>query len=80
MVHMLPPFVSGWLDEKNDAAAVPALDMLMAHNTQLRWAIRNRLWVMGLNSIADWRAPRRYTLAGVADQFFMVSRNWPPEP
>jgi alpha-beta hydrolase superfamily lysophospholipase len=69
MAHMLPPFVSTWLDENNDAAAIPVLSLLMAHNTQLRWAIRNGLWVMGLDSSADLaRAFRRYTLAGVADQ------------
>ncbi|MET0702222.1 MAG: alpha/beta fold hydrolase, partial [Mycobacterium sp.] len=69
MAHMLPPFVSAWLDENNDAAAIPVLNMLMTRNTQLRWAIRNGLWVMGLDSIADLaRSFRRYTLAGVADR------------
>ncbi|MET0703855.1 MAG: dipeptidyl aminopeptidase, partial [Mycobacterium sp.] len=63
------PFVSAWLDENNDAAAIPVLNMLMTRNTPLRWAIRNGLWVMGLDSIADLaRSFRRYTLAGVADR------------
>jgi alpha-beta hydrolase superfamily lysophospholipase len=69
MANSLPPFVSQWIDENNDAAAIPVLSMLMAHNTQIRWAVRNGLWVMGLDSIADLpREFRRYTLAGVADQ------------
>jgi hypothetical protein len=43
--------------------------MLMARDTQVRWAMRNGLWVMGLDSLADLpRVFRQYTLAGVADR------------
>jgi pimeloyl-ACP methyl ester carboxylesterase len=69
MAHALPPFVNSWIDENNDAAATSVLSLLMTHNTQLRWAIRNGQWVMGLDSIVDLaRAFRRYTLADVAHQ------------
>ncbi|CAN5402715.1 alpha/beta fold hydrolase [soil metagenome] len=69
MANSLPPFLSRWIDENNDAAAIPVLSMLMALNTQLRWAIRNGLWVMGVDAVADLpREFRRYTLAGVAEQ------------
>jgi alpha-beta hydrolase superfamily lysophospholipase len=69
MANSLPPFLGQWIDENNDAAAIPVLTMLMAHNTQVRWAIRNGVWAMGLDSIAELpRAFRKYTLAGVADK------------
>ncbi|OPX07221.1 S9 family peptidase [Mycobacterium sp. AT1] len=69
IVNALPPFVRAWIDEGNDAAAIPVLSMLMMHNTQLRWALRNGLWVMGRTSLTDVpRAFRDYTLAGVAEQ------------
>jgi pimeloyl-ACP methyl ester carboxylesterase len=69
ITHALPPFVSTWIDEGNDAAATPVLAMLMMHNTQLRWALRNGLWVMGLRALTELpRAFRDYTLAGIADR------------
>ncbi|MET0455216.1 MAG: alpha/beta fold hydrolase [Mycobacterium sp.] len=69
MANSLPPFLSAWIDERQDEAAVPVMTLLMGHNTQIRWAVRNGMWVMGLDSIADLpRAFREYTLAGVADR------------
>jgi pimeloyl-ACP methyl ester carboxylesterase len=69
ITRMLPPFLTGWIDDNNDEAAIPVISMMMAHNTQLRWAIRNGLWTMGLDTVADLpREFRRYTLAGVAEQ------------
>ena len=69
ITHALPPFVSTWIDEGNDQAATPVLAMLMMHNTQLRWALRNGLWVMGLQKLTDLpRAFRDYTFAGIADR------------
>ena len=69
IAHALPPFVSTWIDEGNDQAATPVLAMLMMHNTQLRWALRNGLWVMGLHALTELpRVFRDYTLAGVAEQ------------
>ncbi|MDQ1487177.1 MAG: hypothetical protein QOJ62_2870 [Actinomycetota bacterium] len=69
MANSLPPFVTDWIDEGKDASAIPVLSMLMSVNTQVRWAIQNGLWVMGLDSIAELpRVFRSYTIAGVADQ------------
>jgi pimeloyl-ACP methyl ester carboxylesterase len=69
MTNSLPAFVTDWIDAGNDASAFPVLSMLMAHNTQVRWAIRNGLWVMGVESIVELpRRFREYTLAGVADR------------
>jgi pimeloyl-ACP methyl ester carboxylesterase len=69
MANSMPPFLTRWIDDGNDASAIPVLSMLMAHDTQVRWAIRNGLWAMGIDSPADLaREFRRYTLAGVADQ------------
>ncbi len=65
----LPPFVSAWIDDGNDAAANAVMTMLMTHSTELRWALRNGLWVMGRDTLADVpRAFRDYTLAGVAER------------
>jgi pimeloyl-ACP methyl ester carboxylesterase len=65
----LPPFVGEWIDAGNDDAAIPVLSLLMSVNTQIRWAVRNGMWVMGADSAPDLaRAFRRYTLAGVADR------------
>jgi alpha-beta hydrolase superfamily lysophospholipase len=69
MAHALPPFMSDWIDDGNDASAIPVMKMLMARDTQVRWALRNGLWVMGLDSLTDIpRVFRQYTLAGVADR------------
>ncbi|MGB8406512.1 MAG: alpha/beta fold hydrolase [Mycobacterium sp.] len=64
----MPPFLSEWIEQGNDDAAMPVVQLLMAVNTQVRWALRNGKWVMGVDSILDVpRAFKLYTLAGVAD-------------
>jgi pimeloyl-ACP methyl ester carboxylesterase len=69
MAGALPPFLGQWIDDGNDDAAVPVLSLLMSVNTQTRWALRNGMWVMGTDSLADIpRMFRRYTLAGIADR------------
>ena len=41
----------------------------MTVNTEVRWALRNGKWVMGVDSIVEVpRAFKSYTLAGVADR------------
>jgi hypothetical protein len=65
----MPPFLAGWIEEGRDDVATPVLELLMAVNTEVRWAMRNGKWVMGVDSIADVpRAFKSYTLAGVADR------------
>ena len=69
MTNAMPPFVSRWIDEGNDDSAMPVLALLMSVNTQVRWAIRNGLWVMGIETTTALpRAFRAYTLAGIADR------------
>ena len=69
MTGALPPFLNTWIAEKNDEAAVPVVQLLMAANTKLRWAVRNGMWTMGVKSIAELpRAFQHYTLAGIADR------------
>ena len=69
MTAALPPFINAWIAENNDEAADSVLHMLMTVNTQLRWAIRNGMWVMGVDTPTRLaRAFRDYTLAGIADR------------
>jgi pimeloyl-ACP methyl ester carboxylesterase len=65
----MPPFVTQWIADRNDDAAIPVLSLLMSVNTQVRWALRNGMWVMGAESTADLaRKFHLYTLAGIADR------------
>ena len=69
VVNKMPPFLAGWIEERRDDVATPVLELLMAVNTEVRWAMRNGKWVMGVDSIAGVpRAFKSYTLAGVADR------------
>jgi pimeloyl-ACP methyl ester carboxylesterase len=65
----MPPFVTQWIADGNDDAAVPVLSLLMSVDTQVRWALRNGMWVMGAESTAELaRKFHLYTLAGIADR------------
>jgi len=69
VVGAMPPFVSQWIADGNDAAANQVLALLMSADTQVRWALSNGMWVMGADSTADLaRKFRLYTLAGIADR------------
>jgi pimeloyl-ACP methyl ester carboxylesterase len=65
----LPPFIGSWIADGRDDVAVPVLTMLIAVSTQLRWGLRNGMWVFGAGSFADLiRKAGDYTLEGVAHQ------------
>jgi pimeloyl-ACP methyl ester carboxylesterase len=65
----LPPFIGSWIADGRDDVAVPVLTMLTAVSTQLRWGLRNGMWVFGAGSFADLiRKAGDYTLDGVAHQ------------
>jgi len=65
----LPPFIGSWIEEGRDDVAVPVLTMLAAANLQVRWGLRNGMWVFGADSFADLiRKARDYTLNGIAHQ------------
>jgi pimeloyl-ACP methyl ester carboxylesterase len=65
----LPPALTGWIDEERDDVADPVLDLIASANTQVRWALNNGKWTMGVDSAAALvRRSRDYTLTGVADR------------
>ena len=65
----LPPFIGSWISEGRDDVVLPVLTMLTAVSTQLRWGLRNGMWVFAADSFADLiRRVKRYTLEGIAHQ------------
>ena len=76
----LPPFLGSWIEEGRDDVAVPVLTMLTAVSTQLRWGLRNGMWVFGAGSFADLiRKSGDYTLDGVAHQITAPTLIMDPE-
>ncbi|QUQ65894.1 alpha/beta hydrolase family protein [Kutzneria sp. CA-103260] len=69
MENSMPPFVSEWINQGRDDVALPVVSLLMTASTQARWAMRNGVWAMGVDSYAELaREFRRYTLDGIADR------------
>jgi len=65
----MPPFIGSWIEDGRDDVAVPVLTMLTAVSTNVRWGLRNGMWVFGADSFADLiRKARGYTLDGIAHQ------------
>jgi pimeloyl-ACP methyl ester carboxylesterase len=65
----LPPFLGSWIEEGRDDVAVPVLTMLAAVSTNLRWGLRNGMWVFGADTFAELiRRARDYSLEGIAHQ------------
>ena len=65
----MPPFLTAWIEEGRDEVAIPVLTMLTHVSTQVRWGLRNGMWVFGADSFADLvRRAREYTLDGIAHQ------------
>src|ERR1700682_4083439 len=63
----LPPFLMNWVEEGHDDYAIPVLTLLTAVSPQLGWALRNGVWVFGVQNYADvLRTVKQYTLDGVA--------------
>ncbi|MFF7980959.1 alpha/beta hydrolase family protein [Streptomyces sp. NPDC007901] len=52
------------------AAAMPGgIEALMAHNTQVRWIVRNGRWTLGVTGLEEMvKATEAYTMAGIADR------------
>jgi pimeloyl-ACP methyl ester carboxylesterase len=76
----LPPFLGSWIEEGRDDVAVPVLTMLTAVSTNVRWGLRNGLWVFGADSFADLiRRARDYTLEGIAHQIAAPTLIMDPE-
>ncbi|WP_396898035.1 alpha/beta hydrolase family protein [Mycolicibacterium sp.] len=69
LAGMMPPFLTDWIEQGNDEAADAVVGLLMAVNTQTRWAVRNGLWALGIELAPDLvRAFKAYTIADVADR------------
>jgi pimeloyl-ACP methyl ester carboxylesterase len=65
----LPPFLRSWIETGRDDVAVPVLTMLTFASLQIRWGLRNGMWVFGAESFAEMvRITRDYTLAGIGHQ------------
>jgi pimeloyl-ACP methyl ester carboxylesterase len=76
----LPPFIESWINEGRDDVAVPVLTMLTAVSTNVRWGLRNGMWVFGTESFADLiRTVKDYTLDGIADQIVAATLIMDPE-
>jgi len=76
----LPPFIGAWIEEGRDDVAVPVLTMLTTLSTQVRWGLRNGMWVFGANSFADLiRKVGDYSLDGIAHQIVAPTLIMDPE-
>jgi len=76
----LPSFLGSWIEEGRDDVAVPVLTMIAAANMQVRWGLRNGMWVFGPDSFADLiRRARDYTLDGIAHQILAPTLIMDPE-
>jgi len=76
----MPPFIESWIEEGRDDVAVPVLTMLTAVSTNVRWGLRNGMWVFGTDSFADLvRTVKDYTLDGVAHQIAAPTLIMDPE-
>jgi len=65
----MPPFLMDWVREGHDEYAIAVLTLLMSVSPQLAWALRNGMWVFGVESYPEvLRTAAEYTLAGVAGQ------------
>jgi alpha-beta hydrolase superfamily lysophospholipase len=65
----LPPFLMAWIEEGRDEYVIPVVSLLLAVSSQLRWAVRNGMWVFGVQNEAELlRTIKNYTLEGVAEQ------------
>jgi len=76
----MPPFIESWIEEGRDDVAVPVLTMLTAVSTNVRWGLRNGMWVFGTDSFADLvRTVKDYTLDGIAHQIAAPTLIMDPE-
>jgi pimeloyl-ACP methyl ester carboxylesterase len=76
----LPPFLQAWIEEGRDDAAIPVLTMIASVSTNVRWGLRNGMWVFGADSFADLiRKATDYTLDGIADQIVTPTLIMDPE-
>lgn len=59
----IPPDILRLVEEKRDEEAIPLLEALAAHDTDVRWGLRNGVWVYGVDNFAESvRIAADYTL------------------
>src|SRR5216683_4051006 len=76
----MPPFLDSWIAEGRDDIAAPVLTMLSAVSTNVRWGLRNGMWVFGADSFCDLiRRVKHYTLEGIAHQIVAPTLIMDPE-
>jgi pimeloyl-ACP methyl ester carboxylesterase len=67
--RVLPPELASWIYGGKDDLANPELTVFTTLSTQIRWALNNGVWAMGVDSYAELiRHTRLYTLDGSAEQ------------
>jgi pimeloyl-ACP methyl ester carboxylesterase len=67
--RVLPPELASWIYEAKDNLANPELALFTTLSTQIRWALNNGVWAMGVDSYAELiRHTRLFTLDGIAEQ------------
>jgi pimeloyl-ACP methyl ester carboxylesterase len=76
----LPGFLGSWIDEGRDDLADPVLKMATAVSTNVRWGLRNGMWVFGADTFAELiRRARDYSLDGVAHKIVAPTLIMDPE-
>jgi pimeloyl-ACP methyl ester carboxylesterase len=76
----MPAFLQSWIDEGRDDAVIPVLTMIADVSTNVRWGLRNGMWVFGADSFADLiRTVTDYTLDGIAHQIVTPTLIMDPE-
>lgn len=60
----LPDFVVDWVKSGRDDDAIPILELLKAHDTNIRWGLQNGTWTFGVPTAPEYiRKTAEYTLA-----------------
>jgi pimeloyl-ACP methyl ester carboxylesterase len=76
----LPGFLGSWIDEGRDDLADPVLKMATAVSTNVRWGLRNGMWVFGADTFAELiRRARDYSLDGIAHKIVAPTLIMDPE-
>lgn len=79
-LRAVPPFLAEWVMDGRDELSEPVIALMMAHNTSIRWALRNGRWTFGADSCSDYvRRTKDYSLVGIADRIVAPTLIFDPE-
>jgi pimeloyl-ACP methyl ester carboxylesterase len=77
-MRVIPPFLRELVMSGRDDVALPIAEMLMQHDTSVRWGLQNGRWTFGASSVTDYvRRTKPYTLEGVAERIRSSSAGSP---